>query len=407
MKLQVIAGADSGRFYMLFDGVPTLLGRSRHADTRVNDLQVSRVHCQLEQEGLHVWITDLDSGGGTFVNGQRVAEHKARAGDVLRIGETELRLDPVSADEQASMAPEVGAPRKSADLNSARLQELAGTSLCHYHVGDLLARGQSGLVFRARDFKEDREVALKVLWPEHTRNRDEMRRFVRSIKTMLPIRHPNLVSLYGAGKTGAYCWIAMELVDGESLTKVIQRMGGASTIGWKHALRICYNVGLGLEFAHRSGIIHRNITPQNILVGKTPQQTRLGDLMLAKAMEGALAEQITRPGEILGDIRYMSPERTSGQANVDARSDIYSLGATVYALLTGRPPFKGASLGDTIMKIRKEEAARPRKKDPSITEPFEAIVLKMLAKRPDDRFASVTSLLTELQDVARSRAVPM
>src|SRR5206468_3677239 len=98
-------------------------------------------------------------------------------------------------------------------------------------------------------------------------------------------------------------------------------------------LRIGFYLAKALEYAHGKNIIHRNLTPQNVMVGKTPDQTKLGDLMLAKAQEGGLAQQITKPGEILGDIRYMSPERTGDSKNVDHRSDLYSLGALMYALL--------------------------------------------------------------------------
>src|SRR5207248_885270 len=122
----------------------------------------------------------------------------------------------------------------------------------------------------------------------------------------------------------------------------------------------------------------------------------LGDLALAKALEGTLAEQITRPGEIIGDVRYMSPERTRGTADIDGRSDIYSLGATVYALLTGRPPVEGGSLVETITKIRQAEPVRPTKYQLSIPALFEGTVMKMLAKRPEDRYQTAADLLTDL-----------
>src|SRR5215471_19101629 len=110
---------------------------------------------------------------------------------------------------------------------------------------------------------------------------------------------------------------------------------------------------------------------------------KLGDLMLAKALEGTLAQQITKSGELLGDVNYMSPERTHGTQNLDGRSDIYSLGATLYALLTGRPPFADVSLVETITKIRKAEPEKPKKFQMAIPDLFEGAVLKMLEKRPE------------------------
>src|SRR5262249_14777990 len=161
--------------------------------------------------------------------------------------------------------------------------------------------------------------------------------------------------LFGAGKTEGYCWIAMEYVQGESLTQVIQRIGTANMLDWRQALRVAVHIARALEYAHGLNIIHRNITPQNIIIQAVDKTAQLGDLSRARARGGTLAEQITRPGEIVGDLRYMSPERTRGTSDVDGRSDIYSLGATVYALLTGRPPFEGGDLREMITKIRTAE----------------------------------------------------
>jgi serine/threonine protein kinase len=129
--------------------------------------------------------------------------------------------------------------------------------------------------------------------------------------------------------------------------------------------------------------------------------TKLGDLMLAKALEGQLAEQITRPGEILGDLRYMAPERTRGATDVDGRSDLYGLGALVYAVLTGRPPFDGATLVEKISKIRNDAPVPPRRYQLALPEACQGLVLKLLSKRPEDRYQTATELLRELERVAK------
>ena len=160
-----------------------------------------------------------------------------------------------------------------------------------------------------------------------------------------------------------------------------------------------------LDYAHKEGIIHRNVSPPNILVRASDKVAKLGDLMLAKALEGTLAHQITRPGELLGDVNYMSPERTHGTTSLDGRSDIYSLGATLYALLTGRPPCADVSLVETITKIRKCDPEKPKKFQMAIPDLFEGAVMKMLAKRSDQRYQSAGELLKDLERVAKFQGV--
>jgi serine/threonine protein kinase len=399
-ELRVIAGPDTGQFFRLFENYPVLLGRSRHAFSPLKDLQISRVHCEVELEDGQVHVTDMESSSGTFLNGKQIHEEYLKDGDVLQIGQTQLqlRIEPDSGEVAARPA---AAPPKQTVLLGDRLQELSGKTLSHFHVGKLHARGQSGLIFEARDFKDDSVVALKVLFPGATRNAKELRRFVRSMRTVMPLRHANLVTLHGAGKSGPYCWVAMEFVEGESVSQVIQRIGVAGMLDWRHAFRVAVHIARGLEYAHENSIIHRNLTPQNIIIRKSDKTAKLGDLMLAKAMEGALAEQLTRPGEILGDLRYMSPERTVGGPDVDGRSDLYSLGALLYAMLTGRPPFEGGSFVETIMKIRTGVPVKPKQFQMSIPDRFQGVVLKLLEKRPEDRFQTAGQLLKELDRVAK------
>jgi serine/threonine-protein kinase len=257
------------------------------------------------------------------------------------------------------------------------------------------------MVFRATDRNDTRTVALKVLQPEFSKNDEEMQRFVRAMRTMLQVRHPNLVAIYGAGRTGPSCWIAMEYVEGKSLSEVIQDIGVLGMLGWKKVHALAVDVGRALEYAHGQAIIHRNVTPSNILVRDRDSSAVLGDLMLAKALEGALAQPITRPGELVGDIAYMAPERTKPTSEVDERSDLYGLGATVYALLTGRPPFQTDSLPELVVKLRKDEPEEPKKYQLGIPDLFQGVVLRLLAKRPEDRYRTATELLDDLKRVGK------
>jgi serine/threonine-protein kinase len=284
---------------------------------------------------------------------------------------------------------------------------LVGQTISRYEIRSELARGKSGIVFHAHDTKDDRDVALKVLYPEFSQDEEDMQRFVRAMKTMLPLKHANIVALFGAGRTGAYFWMAMEYVEGESLDQLIERLGVAGMVDWRVALRVAIHIARALDYAHKHQVIHRNITPANVLIQSSDKVTKLGDLMLAKALEGSMCQQITRPGELLGEVDYMSPERTHGITEVDGRSDIYSLGAMTYRLLTGRPPFAGGSLMETIVKIRQTETKpdKPKKYQLAIPDLFEGSVLRMIAKRPEERFATAGELLVELERVAKFQGV--
>jgi serine/threonine protein kinase len=404
-RLRVLTGPDQGQVFSLSETSKILIGRGREAAARLTDPRVSRSHFAIEARGRRLLLTDLQSNAGTFVNGRRVTEAELHPGDVITVGDTELRVE---GDAAGELAMRVLAPRTKAPppvLSAERLHELRGATLSHYELGEVIGRGQSGLLFKANDFKHQREVAFKVLWPELSRDDEAVQRFIRAMKTGLPLRHPNLVAGYGAGKTGPYCWIAMEYVAGESLAQVLARLGPGTGLDWKSALRIAVYVGRALEYAHGRHIMHRNITPQNVLVGARPEITKLGDVMLAKALEGNLARQITGAGELLGDVRYLALESTLGQPNVDYRADLYSLGALTYALLTGRPPFEGANVIETINQIRQAEPSRPKHHQPALLDAFEAVVLRLLAKRPEDRLPTAAVVVQELEKIAKQQGI--
>jgi serine/threonine protein kinase len=197
--------------------------------------------------------------------------------------------------------------------------------------------------------------------------------------------------------------MAMEYVAGERLTETIRRVGSDGKLDWRRAYRFAVHIARALAYAHGQGTLHRNVTPQNVLVDAPTKTAKLGDLMLAKALEGSVGQpQLTRPGELLGAVNYLAPERTRPDVEVDGRADLYGLGATAYALLTGRPPFDGATLVERITRIRQTEPEPPTRYQQAIPARFEALVLKLLAKRPEDRPQTADAVLAELDRFGKS-----
>lgn len=402
--LVVIAGPDTNTKYVLEEKQTLVIGRGADTTTKLKDPEVSRRHCQLEHEGNTVLLTDIGSAAGTVVNGKKITRYVMKTGDIIHIGGTQLRwLSGTGSEHDASTMMVKPPSAEDHQVHVDAMVNLVGQKLSHYTIGSIIARGNSSIIFKATDDDNNNQVvALKVLSPTFTSNDEERQRFVRAMKTMLPIKHPNIVTIYSAGRQVDHCWMAMEYVEGESLNKVIERIGVANMLDWRYALSVGIQIARALEHAHKQNIIHRNITPTNILMRKADKVAKLSDLMLAKALEGTNAQQVTKPGELVGELPFMSPERTQGAgANVDGRSDLYGLGATMYALVTGRPPVEGTSLIDTVQKIRNIDPVKPKKFQLSIPDQFEGVLMQLLAKRPDDRIATASDLLQHLERIAK------
>jgi serine/threonine protein kinase len=400
LQLLVQSGPDRGQVFPLPQEELLFLGRSRAAQLRLTDAHVSRMHCQIFVEAGRVTVTDFESAGGTYVNDEAVTAAELGPGDVLRVGSTELRLGGDDPAEEDTAYP--GAMARTSSVETSDPAQLVGKVLGGYKVGPVLARGQTGVIFHGRHGAEDRPVAVKVLWPTVSGSAENVQRLMRAARAVLDLRHPHLVALYDAGEAGPWCWAAMEYVEGENLVQVIQRIGVAGMLDWRQAFTVAAHVGRALDFLHGRHVVHRNVLPQNVLLRGRDKTAVLGDLFLAKGMAGeAAAEPVTRVGAILGDVRYLSPEQTQGSSGADARSDIYGLGATVYALLTGRPPAEGKTLAETVAQVRSVEPARPTKYQLSIPALFEGVVMKMLAKDPQARHQTGAELLGDLDRVAK------
>ena len=356
----------------------------------------------VQVDGGQILLIDSGSSSGTLLDGRPISRHELQPGQVFRVGDTEFRfqLDSISNDStiQTRQRPK---PTGTAVPLARSLDQLVGQEFAHYRLDSIISGGHAGMVFKAFDTQKDRLAAVKVLAPDPSHSEEQKDRFVRAMQTMMPVRHPNIVRLYHAGKKGPYCWSAMEYVDGESMTDVIQRIGVEGMLDWREVFRVGVHIGRALQEAHERKIIHRNVTPESILRRHSDKVCLLGDLMLAKATEGTLSLQVTMPGQLVGDVAYMSPERTRDGASIDHRSDIYGLGATLYALLTGHPPFENDSLPDLIRMVRQDLPEDPKAFQLSINEQFRDAVMKMLAKHPGERYQTPIHLMKDFMRIGQ------
>ena len=397
--LIVISGPDKGRTFSLADGQTLTIGRGQASNTQINDPRMSRVHCRIAVDGGKTVLSDAGSTGGTHVGQAKISEQELKPGDTFRVGDTEIRYSLSGSQEQATIGGDTAFGRPKPKPKAKQLQDLVGETFADYRLDSIITMGNSGMVFKGTDTKRDRPVAIKVLAPDFTNSEEQKERFVRAMKTMLPIKHPNIVPLYNAGKKGPFCWAAMEYIEGESIASVIDRIGIEGMLDWRATWRVAVHVARALNEAAQNNIIHRNVTPNNILQRSSDKVCLLGDLVLAKALQGTLAQQVTQPGQLIGDVPYMSPERTRDSSLADHRSDLYSLGATLYALLTGKPPFEGDSLPLLIQQVREAEPKSPKEYQLSVNDQFQDVVMQLLAKRPDDRYETPRDLLKDLDRI--------
>lgn len=397
-ELRIVVGPDKDRHFPLEDGQTLVVGRGQASHTQINDPSISRVHCQVQVDGGTTRLMDRGSSSGTWVGEQKIEQHDLQPGEVFRIGNTEIQYLLAGSVDATTVTGAELAPRPKP--TAAPLQTLVGQSMAHFRLDSIIAAGNSGMVFRGHDTEKDRAVAIKVLTPDANQSEEQKERFIRAMKTMLPVKHPHIVRLYNAGKSGTYLWAAMELVEGESMVNVIERIGIEGMLDWREAYRVAVHIARALHEAFERNIIHRNVTPPNILRRHSDKACLLGDLMIAKATEGSLAKQVTQPGQMIGDVPYMSPERTRDQA-VDHRSDLYGLGATLYAILTGKPPFESNSLPELVRAVRQDAPRPPKDFQLSTNDLFQDAVMQLLAKDPADRYQTPADLLGDLERIGK------
>jgi len=287
---------------------------------------------------------------------------------------------------------------------------MIGEQFGNYRAISLLGEGGMGAVYLAEHPGIGRRVAVKVLHKNYTRDEQLLGRFLNEARAANAIRHPNIIEILDSGVIAdGTPFLVMELLEGESLGTRLRRVGPLTVA---NALDFAYQTASALGAAHKKGIVHRDLKPDNLYIIADPHDTereriKVLDFGIAKLQTGPSSDSVkTRTGTLMGTPIYMSPEQCRGTRAVDHRSDMYSLGVILFEMLVGHPPFVSEGFGELVNMHLNVPPPSPRASRHDIPEALDAIVLKMLAKNPDERFADMAELQAALKATSGSRTRP-
>ena len=427
--LTVLHGKGKGKTFLLRPGNPVHIGRGISNEISIPDTRLSRVHCRFEYVGPRCVLSDLNSSNGTLVNGRRVNKAALQNGDTITVGDLNLCY---TSSEGGKPAPAATVLEKKeggwsfkfcdrcdgsipeSEFENGRACEIDGKFYCYECGGadpflgeevggcrviEKLGQGGMGSVYRAQHVETDKEVALKLIVADADEtDKTAVQRFVREARSGKKLAHPNIVQLYDAGENENVYYIVMEFVKGQSIDEILQKEG---KFGLIQAFDVAIQIARALSHAYEQKVIHRDIKPDNIII-TSDGIVKLADLGLAKSLADPAAAGVTQSGMFLGTLDYMPPEQATDAKNVDHRADIYSLGATLFHMVTGKSPYQGFTPVQVIRKMMTEEIRSPKELRPSLPEPVCKVILKMMRRRPEERYQTPDELLKHLEALRRA-----
>lgn len=405
------------------DGLrPITIGRDPQCQLRLtSDPSLSRFHCRLEFRPPLCQVIDLRSANGTFVNNRPVREETLRHGDELRCGQTRIRIEisdtpgtPTAKRDAAGQHAGAEAPRhRSAPMRMIRASEAPDSpvgavtpaelkeldpkvpsSLGAYTIVREIGRGAMGRVLLATHSKTGRQVAIKLIMTETEADGSRIGLFVREAAVLSRLKHRRIVEVLDFGMLDHRPYLVLEHLPIVSLDDVLSPMSVAGRI--RVLCRLVGRVLEALEFAHRSGYVHRDVKPSNLLIHRfglnDKLRVKLGDFGLAKSYETAGLSGMTGSAETRGTVAFMPPEQLLDSRSAGPECDIYSTGATLYRLLAGIGPYPPSSLADLILAILSTEPPPLRDLVPDVSPELASLVHRALAREPADRFPSAQAM---------------
>ncbi len=364
-KLVCKAGPTAGHEYPITKD-RIVLGRQSTCDVQIMDNMSSRAHAEIRRDGKLYTLVDLGSRNGTNLNGKKVSERQLSFGDKIRVGEVEYVF-----------------VKEAGDVDIKDM-------LSKYEIMEKIGEGGMGIVYKANQRSMARIVALKILAPKYAAREKFVEQFIKEARAAGALNHPNIIQVHDVGSENGIHYFSMEFVDGATCMQVL-RDGGPFPVA--DAIEVVRQTAKALEYAHAHRLIHQDIKPDNIMIGQN-NQVKLADLGISKTFDEVEAEGGQR--KVMGTPHYMAPEAALGK-KVDHRVDIYSLGATLYHLLTGKTPYHGTSATDVLKAHVMEPLPPIHDFNPEVPDDLVALVDRMMAKKPDDRYQTATEVVEELR----------
>jgi outer membrane protein assembly factor BamB/tRNA A-37 threonylcarbamoyl transferase component Bud32 len=314
--------------------------------------------------------------------------------------ESSATLDPQGARSPAAeAATEPGTATSTSDTPPDTAPANRIRYFGDYELLDEIARGGMGVVYKARQVSLNRVVALKMILAGQLAREADVQRFHAEAQTAANLQHPHIVAIHEVGRHEGQHYFSMDYVEGHSLADLVRD----APLPQARAVRYVRIVAEAIQNAHQRGVLHRDLKPSNVLIDSF-DQPRVTDFGLAKRIEGEAG--LTASGAVLGTPSYMPPEQASAnRAEMGPASDVYSLGAVLYELVTGRPPFRAATTLDTLLQVLETEAAAPRLLNAGISRDLETIILKCLAKEPGRRYATAQALADDIRAFEEGRPI--
>lgn len=429
--LDVLEGPRKGRSFV-FDRHDTfIVGRSRFVHCPMpEDMALSRDHFLIEVNPPRCELRDLGSTNGTYVNSNRVNKVRLGSGDLIAAGQSVFRVS-VESTETLKGKDDSSSSREAALSGSVHCAGCGATApanltvvgpvgkageavewwcaLCrsealslpqpvpHYTTLRELGRGAMGVVYQARHVQTGQMVALKLIMPETATTRAAIDRFLREMSVISQLRHPNIVEWYEQGMTRGQFWFAMEYVAGTNLETLAKSDPGRYPAN--QACRLACQILKGLEQAHSSGFVHRDVKPENILITQTPQglTVKISDFGLAKSFRGVGLSGLTFSGEMRGTVPFMPPEQMLDFKTVTPLADLYAAAATIYYLLTCNYVYDEPASGDLIRVLLEEPIIPIRQRRKDLSPELAAVIERCLARDPDERYPNAAAMREALK----------